>query len=275
MPRPFFLLAGVSVGLVGLALPAPAIAGCFSGPSVCNGQILPSHSYRAPVIRSTVRPAFHSTRTVRHGHGGSVFGTTYRQPVFRQSAFQASILSTGFSREIAPCPSNTSPQPDGTCLVRGGFGTFGRSGLFAPTRTSLSRSYGSLPPLHGGYASSFRQSFPTRAVTVNAGYLPCPAGTTPQPDNSCLSNPGFVGHNYGGFAMGGFPTHSFGTTHIAQPSTIGVSTAFGTPVSPYGQSYPISVAPAPSFNLTPPTIHAPAQRGHSGGAAQTIVIHNY
>ncbi|MEL6686084.1 MAG: hypothetical protein AAFP97_00510 [Pseudomonadota bacterium] len=82
------------------------------------------------------------------------------------------------------CPSGTSLQPDGTCMMRGSH--FG---------SSTPRFVGSTPISTRFYTSFGSSSFPsTRSHTssFSGNYVPCPPGTVQQPDQSCLvSNTGF------------------------------------------------------------------------------------
>ncbi len=78
-------------------------------------------------------------------------------------------LPTNYSGTVAPvnCPSGTTAQPDGTCMQGAGSSSW---------TSSSTTSYGST----GSYGSSSSYAS-TMGTPVN-----CPAGTTAQPDGTCM-----------------------------------------------------------------------------------------
>jgi hypothetical protein len=89
------------------------------------------------------------------------------------SGYTTGSVSTGYSQETAPCPAGTTSQPDGTCMQGGSHTSY----------TTGSSSYiGGSSYSSGGYSSS--------GYSTSGGVADCPAGTTTQPDGSCLQGGG-------------------------------------------------------------------------------------
>lgn len=141
------LMAAVTV-----SLPTAAFAGCATFRPTCSTQSYPtvSRHYSAPVIRS------------------------------RHNSYWTGIQPIHRSFETAPCPPNTSQQPDGTCLLRGySSGHYGSS-------LTYGSSYGYSYPSHSYGSSIYSGPSFSSSLYSQTEYLPCPPGTVQQADRSCL-----------------------------------------------------------------------------------------
>ena len=214
MRTTFKYLSAVSLlAAAAVSLPMSASAGCATLRPTCSTYSYPpaTRHYSAPV-----------TRSYRH-HGWSS-----SRPVHR--AF-----------ETAPCPPNTSPQPDGTCLIRG-YST----GLYGTTRSHHSYTSSYLPAYSYGSSAYSGSSYYGSGTYGHTEYLPCPAGTVQQPDRSCL------------VAGGVLRTPGYGTSYGSPHAGTYSWTGYGEAVPVTGQATPIYAAPA--------TRSAPEVVIYTGGA---------
>lgn len=112
--------------------------------------------------------------------------------------------TSSYSQETAPCPTGTTSQPDGTCLMSGShLSSFTGSSSYTGGSTSFSSgSYSSGGYSSGGFASS-------------AGVADCPAGTTTQPDGSCLQRSGSSFSSHTSSTYTAPVTSTYSSTYVA------------------------------------------------------------
>lgn len=183
------LLAALTV-----SLPSVASAGCSSYRSSCSTYSYPvvSRHYSGPTTRSYYSSSWSTSRPIHHSY------------------------------QTANCPSNTSRQPDGTCLLRHySSGIYGTHGIYGS-----SYSYGS--SIYSG------RSYST-GLYGHTEYLPCPHGTVQQPDRSCLVSGGVL------------RTPGYSSSYIS-PYTGTYSW------SSYGQAVPVAPYAAPAAQSGPEVV---------------------
>ncbi|MGJ8560104.1 MAG: hypothetical protein ACSHX3_07700 [Litorimonas sp.] len=107
-----------------------------------------------------------------------------------------------YTQETAPCPTGTTSQPDGTCLQGGSHvSSYTGSSTYTGGSSYTSGSYSS-----GGYASS-------------GGVANCPAGTSMQPDGSCLQSGGSSYSSHTSSTYAAPVTSTYSSTYVAPELT--------------------------------------------------------
>lgn len=165
------------------------------GSSCTTGVTTPAFR-PAPVVQQTHYgyegvPCKTSCGAVTSGYPTITTGTTH---------VTSSYPSTpSYSQETAPCPTGTTSQPDGTCLMNGSH-VSSYTGSSTYTGGSTSHTSGSYSS--GGYASS-------------GGVADCPAGTTMQPDGSCLQRGGSSYSSHTSSTYSAPVTSTYGSTYVA------------------------------------------------------------
>lgn len=146
------------------------------------------------------------------------------------STTTSSVSTTGYAQETAPCPAGTSAQPDGSCMQSSGY-TAGSSFTTGSSSTLGSSSYTSGSTYTGG------SSFSSGGYSTSGGVAECPAGTTTQPDGSCLQRSG-----------SSYSSHTSSSTYAA-PVTSTYSSSYSSPsTSTYSSTY---ASPSPSVHTIP------------------------
>jgi hypothetical protein len=103
-----------------------------------------------------------------------------------------------YTQETAPCPVGTTSQPDGTCMQNGSHvSSYTGTSTYTGGSSYTSGSYSS-----GGYASS-------------GGVADCPAGTTMQPDGSCLQRGGSSYSSHTSSTYTAPVTSTYSSTYVA------------------------------------------------------------
>ena len=187
-----------------LSMPSTAEAGCNNWRTTCST---------------------HSFPTVTRHYSASVKRTYHRSSWRSPQRFQRHF-------ETAPCPSNTSPQPDGTCLIRG----HGYSGFIGST------SYG-----HSSFRTHSYGSY------GHVEHVPCPPGTVQQPDRTCLVSGSPIGTPT--YHSGHYTSHYWGapapyaTTAPAYPAPV-QSGAPEIVIYTGGSRPPANVQPVPTYTYS-------------------------
>ena len=105
-------------------------------------------------------------------------GTCMQTGSSSYSTGSTSSYSTGSSyttsSEPVNCPAGTTAQPDGTCMQTG-------SSAYGSTQSYSSPSYST-----GSVSSYSSDSYSTGSYATSTNMADCPAGTTAQPDGSCM-----------------------------------------------------------------------------------------
>ncbi len=239
------------------ATPAHAVCNSWSGFTCTSGS--PAFGTRSYAPRRTVTSSYRTQPPIR----------SYSPAPVRSVGYSHGSSRSVWQREQVDCPSGTTRQPDGTCLQQGRFGrSFGTSyGGSRISGSTISRSYGASPFIgsayttpsysatvrsistshSSGYSSGFPGSFSggfsggVSGSVIGGDVLPCPPGTTPQPDRSCL----VTGGNLRLPAQQVAPQFLHNTRYPSQ----GYSTAYGTPVTsqPLHYTQPTTFTPTPNY----------------------------
>lgn len=122
----------------------------------------------------------------------------------------STVTTPSYTQETAPCPTGTTSQPDGTCMQGGSYSS----------HTSTGSTYSSGSTYTGG------SSYSSGSVS-SGGVADCPAGTTSQPDGSCLqSGSSYSSHTSSTYSA---PITSTHTSSYAAPVTSTYSSTYVAP----------------------------------------------
>lgn len=157
----------------------------------------------------------------------------------------STVTTPSYTQETAPCPTGTTSQPDGTCMQGGSYSS----------HTSTGSTYTSGSTFTGG------SSYSSGSVS-SGGVADCPAGTTSQPDGSCLqSGSSYSSHSSSTYSAPITSTHS---SSYAAPVTSTYSSTYSPPVQTF--SAPVQAYSAPISSST--TVYSgEAQTNTYGGYA--------
>lgn len=152
------------------------------------------------------------------------------------------ITTPAYTQETAPCPVGTTSQPDGTCMQG----------------SSHVSSYTSGSSYTGGSTSYTGGSSYSSGYTTSGGVAECPAGTTSQPDGSCLQSSG-----------SSYSSHTSST--YSAPITSTHSSTYAAPItSTYSSTY---VAPELTTECCGPVTSSTTV--YTGNAASTNTYGGY
>jgi len=141
-----------------------------------------------------------SDGTCLQGGGSSSFSssTTYSSDSYSSPSYSA---PSSFSSEPVNCPSGTTAQSDGTCMQTGS--SFGSTSSFSSGSSDFSS------------ATTYSDSTYS-APSSSLGPVNCPAGTTAQPDGTCMQGGGsssFVGSSVELYSGDAASTQGSATTY--------------------------------------------------------------
>lgn len=197
---PTYNAAPVYVDCVQAGTCAPQPAVVYTQPSTVYTPPAPTYSQHSYTQSVQMEPVNCPSGTTAQPDGTCMqTGSTYSSGTTYSSGSTSTYSAPTMSMEPVNCPSGTTAQPDGTCMQTG-------------SSYSSSSTYSSSPSYSTGSTSSYSSGYSSASSTpVN-----CPAGTTAQPDGTCMQggSSSYAGSSielYTGDAASSTPSYGYGS----------------------------------------------------------------